>query len=376
MIGSDYCKIDVNFELSGEKLKSLVLFYGPLIGNDALAVYEYLVLRGSSAGFGKLNDLLGSLNISADSFQLICDRLNEYRLMKTLNKDDRYVFVLNSPLTMKEFIKDDIFVRNFILKTSGPYYQQLIAGIYEDNRYSDFSDVSKRLDPQTLSSWSADDETYLKARRKADAYDFGTRFNVNTFLKDISTTMLPMKFRTRENMKEVAMLADLYNISYDSMRTYIAKTINKSSESFNLKKLRELCMSYENTYQKVNEDEYDVPCISYLMSLQNGIEATRYDKQIIYNLANKYNLSTPVINVLMKHGLENCDNRLIENYLYPVASDLHRNNIRTAKDAVSFLSRNNAARSSSDSLPVYDTSNNIPVSKQEEEELLKLMGKL
>ena len=63
MIGNDYCKIDVNFELTSDRLRSLVLFYGPLIGNDALALYEYLAINGSSAGFGKLNDLLNSLNI-------------------------------------------------------------------------------------------------------------------------------------------------------------------------------------------------------------------------------------------------------------------------------------------------------------------------
>ena len=63
MIGNNYYKIDVNFELSGDRLRSLVLFYGPLIGNDALALYEYLVLNGSSAGFDRLNELLNSLYI-------------------------------------------------------------------------------------------------------------------------------------------------------------------------------------------------------------------------------------------------------------------------------------------------------------------------
>ncbi|MBR3250482.1 MAG: DnaD domain protein [Erysipelotrichaceae bacterium] len=375
MIGNDYCKIDVNFELASDRLRSLVLFYGPLIGNDALALYEYLVINGSTAGFNRLNDLLNSLNISVDAYEKRCERLNEYRLLRTLNKDDHYVFIPNAPLTMKEFIKDDILVRDFILKTSGARYQEIVSTIYEDNRYYDYKDVSKQLDLDTLNDWDAEDETYLNTRKK-QTYDFNTRFNINTFLKDISTTMLPSRFRSEENMREVALLGDLYNISYDNMRTYVARATNSSSDKFDLKGLRELCLSSQTSYRKAGEDEYDTPSITYLMSLQDGKDVTRYDRQIIYNLAHDYNLNVPVINVLLKHTLDNCDNRLYEKYLYGVAADLHRNDIKTADQAKQFLKKDRSKKQSvPDRLPQYDASRNTILSKDEEEEILKLMGK-
>ena len=375
MIGNDYCKIDVNFELASDRLRSLVLFYGPLIGNDALALYEYLVINGSTAGFERLNDLLNSLNISVDAFESRCEKLNEYRLLRTLNKDDHYVFVLNAPYMMKEFIKDDILVRDFILKTSGARYQQIVSTIYEDNRYYDYKDVSKQLDLDGLNNWDAEYETYLSGRKK-QIYDFNTRFNINTFLKDISTTMLPVKFRSEENMREVALLGDLYNISYDNMRTYVARATNSSEDQFDLKGLRDLCLASQTPYSKVSEDEYDIPSITYLMSLQDGKDVTRYDRQIIYNLAHDYNLSVPVINVLLKHTLDNCDNRLYEKYLYGIAADLHRNDIKTAEQALQFLKKDrNKKQNVTDKLPQYDASRNTILSKDEEEEILKLMGK-
>ena len=58
MIGKDLYKTEINAELSGERLKSLVFFYGPLIGNDALILYEYLVLQGTQYSFNEINDLL------------------------------------------------------------------------------------------------------------------------------------------------------------------------------------------------------------------------------------------------------------------------------------------------------------------------------
>jgi replication initiation and membrane attachment protein DnaB len=374
MLGKDFYKAEINAEISAERLRSLVFFYGPLIGNDALAMYEYMVLRGSSIGFREINELLISLNLSIDDFEFYCLKLNEYRLLKTLRQENRYIFVFHNPMEIRQFIKDDILVRDFILKTSGEHYQDLIADIQVESDHSGFEDVSQTLSLDSLRNWKADDESYLK-RSNEQTFEFNTLFDVNVFLKDISTNLLPMRFRTRENLKEMAVLADLYNISYDKMRTFLPRVASIDSNEFDLKELRYLCMRAKSDYKAVEGDRYDVPCVSFLMSMQEGKEVTDYDKKIIYNLANKYHLVPPVINVLLAHGLKNCDNRLIENYLYPIASDLHRNDVRTSKDALQRLSRPYNKNKDEDKLPVYDDSGNKMMSASQEEELLKLMGK-
>ena len=376
MIGNDLYKFDVRCELSGDRFKSLILFYAPLIGNDALSFYEYALVKGSTSSFEKINELLSSLNISVDAYEEICRSLNEYRLLKSLNKDNQYVFIFEAPLTMKEFIRDDIFVRNFILKTSGPHYQELISDIFEENDYKDFNDVSKKLSIDNLTEWNNEDESYLKKAKPDNTYSFNTLFDVNHFLKDVSTNLFPMKYRTKENLETIATLADLYNISYDTMRVILAKLSN--ANSFDKDELKKLCMSARSGYQKVSNNQYDTPTSVYLMSLQDGKELTFSDKRIIYNLSNHYHLNVPVINVLLEHSLKQCNNRLLESYIYGIASDMHRNNINTSKEAIDFLynNRNSTSKSSkSDVLPSYDTNRNQTMSKEDEEELLKLMGK-
>ena len=375
MIGKDLYKTEINAELSGERLRSLVFFYGPLIGNDALILYEYLVLQGTQYSFNEINDLLTSINISIDDFEFYCIKLNEYRLMKTLRQANRYIFVFSNPLEIRQFIKDDILVRDFILKTSGEYYRRLTADIYASSDHSGFEDVSSTLSLDTLQDWKKEDEAILQMER-GKAYDFKTLFDVNVFLKDVSTNLLPMRFRTKENIEQMAVLADLYNISYDKMRTFLPKAARTGSNEFDLKELRYLCMNARTDYKKVESDRYDVPCVSFLMSLQDGKEVTDYDKKIIFRLSERYHLSVPVINVLLEHGLRNCDNALIENYLYPIASDLHRNDIQTSNEAKERLARPYGKRKeNSDNLPVYDTSANMALSESEEEKLLELMGK-
>ena len=375
MLGKDLYKIEVNTELSNERLRSLVFFYGPLIGKEALVMYEYLVLRGNQIAFEEINKLLMDLNLSIDDFEFYCIKLNEYRLLKTLRQENRYIFVFDDPLEVKQFIKDDILVRDFILKTSGEYYRELTSEIYMENDHTGFEDVSQTLSLDTLQDWRAEDESYLK-KKEVRRYDFPTMFDVNVFLKDISSNLLPMRFRTPENMKELATLADLYNISYDKMRTYLPRVARTDSNEFDLRELRYLCMNAKSEYKKIDGDPYDTPCLNFLMSLQGGKEATDYDKKIIYRLSQNYHLNVPVINVLLEYGLKNCNNSLIENYLYPIASDLHRNDISTSAQALERLNRPYEKKNKrEEKLPVYDTSANERMSASQEEELLRLMGK-
>ena len=252
MLGKDYYRIETDVELSSEKLKSLVFFYGPLIGCEALNLYEYLVLKGSSIGYAKLNDLLQELNLSIDHFEELIGHMNEFRLLKTLKKEDHYIFVLQAPLDMNEFIKDDIFVRYFILKTSGANYQKLISTLVEPDEHRDFENVSKTLASEALSGWTKSDETYINKSRKSkkEKYDFNTLFDINVFLKDISPTLFPMRFRTRNNLEKIAIYGDLYDVSYDRMRVYLAQVSDFDADSFDLKKLEKACMSSSGNYER------------------------------------------------------------------------------------------------------------------------------
>lgn len=375
MLGNQKYKIDVNAELSNERLKSLVLFYGPLVGHDALALYQYLVLKGSTIGFADISDLLASLNISVDAFEEQCGKLNEYRLLKTLKQDDKYVFIFNNPLTAKEFVKDNILQREFILKTSGSHYNELIADIRSENTHEGFEDVSRKLSLSEINKWSKENETFLNKDEKSDSYNFNTLFDMNVFLKDVSIYLFPLKFRTPDILKEIATLADLYNISYDKMRTYIQKVCSLDSNEFDLDKLKYLCMDAVQEYKKVDDGNYNVPCLLFLMNKQNGKEATEYDKNILRTLSKEYHLCTSVINVLIEHALKACDNRLFEKYIYSIAADFHRNNINDAKSALSRLDKPYNKNTSKDELPTYGKASSAGMSIEEEEELLRMIGR-
>lgn len=376
MLGKDLFKVESNVELSSERFKSLVLFYGPLIGPDALYLYEFLTVKESNYSFEEISKILNSLLISIDRFEENLGKLNQYKLVKTFKAKDKdyYVLVLNNPLTFEEFINDDILVRDFILKTSGEYYQSLLSNVRDRINLKNYEDVSKKLDPNILSNWSQKNESFLKPINNNVDYDFSTFFNVNDFLKDVSFNLLPLKYRINENLKEMATLADLYNISFDKMRTFLPKVAKSDSDSFDLNYLRYLCENAVPEYRTINKGDYNIPCELFLMNKQDGKEVTKNDKKIIYNLSHDYHLTPSVINVLLEHALENCNNSLIEKYLYSIASDLHRNNVNDPLSAYNRLHKYES-KSKNTIKPVYSTENNPNFDEELYNEIMKNRGK-
>ena len=209
--------------------------------------------------------------------------------------------------------------------------------------------------------------------------EYRTMFDIAAFLKDVSFYMLPKEYRTQDNLERIALLADIYGISMDKMRNYIAKTVNTGR--FDLEFLKGFCSRAKIDFTENDETDYNVPCVLYLMSLQKGKDVTPYDKAMLYSLSTDYHLSPQVINALLRFSLKRCDNRLIKNYVYAAASDLYRNDVKTAEEVekwFDFIQKKNKKQNHRQvvDLPVYDTSKNAAMSKKEEEEILALMGKL
>lgn len=378
MLAKDLFKIESRAEVSNDRLKSLVLLYLPLIGESALALYEFLYVKGTYNSFEELGKLLNTLNYSIDKFDDALTKLNEYKLVKTLKSRDNnyYIFEVNSPLLFEDFIKDNIFVRNFILKTSTQYYQALLANnVSLFDEHKNFEDITTKLDINVLKNWSKEDEKVLeKTNIKKEEYD--TLFDINRFLKDVSVNLLPLKYRTYENLHELAKLADVYSISYEKMKSFMPHVASFDGNEFDLKKLKALCEYSDIEYRSIPNGKYDVSCVEFLMNMGQGKRVTPYDKETLHILSTKYNLRSEVINVLIEYVLKSSDNRLIRNYIEPLASDLNRNDIKTAKDALNRLNQNvnTTTKNTKQIIPTYNESDIASFDQNELNELIRKRG--
>ncbi len=377
MLGNDLFKVEANIDLSYKRNKSLILFYGPLIGNDAFYIYHFLYVKGNSYDFKELNKLLVSLNCSIDFFNEAIKKLNIYRLLSTYEKKEdnvtKYIFSLNNPLTIEEFSNDEILKRDFVLKAGGQYYQSICNEI-RTNKHNGFKNVSFNYDIKELDGWSSDDETFLKFSKK-DKYNNNYKFDLEAFFAYTKLAGFPTRLRTRENLDEICLLGDLYNISPKDMSTCVSKSWNLKTNEFSIAKLKSECKKTAYKYKLVENIDYNSDPINYLYNLQNGKEVTPFDKDIIYRLAKDYHLNNQVINVLLEHSLRVCNNSLIENFIIPIASNLHRNDVDTAKKAIECISNYKGSKREEKPI-VHDDSNNPEFTEQMMQELLKRRNRL
>ncbi len=360
MLGKDLYRIEKCQELSNDEVKSLSLFYRPLIGSHSYALYMNMLYGPAVIETKELNCLCTVMNMSIDRLEKSFEILNKYRLIKTLKKEeaDEYIFVVCKPLSMNEFTRNNIYSRNFILNCGGPLYQEILADMTDTAvSHRGFKDVSSKLDASVLESWSLENESYIEPRKDSSTYRIDSFFDINGFLKDISDNLFPKKYRTLENLKAIAEMADIYNISKDKMRTYIPSIIRSDSNEFDLKMLKNKCMYSQSDYRKLGDDEYAVPCILFLMNLQDGKEVSEYDRKILFKLSDSYNLNPVVINTLLEVHLKKYDNRIIEKILYSDASDLHRNNVDTRQKALARLGSRNTNNTGRDIVPDYKETN-------------------
>lgn len=377
MIGNDLFKIESDVALSENTYRSLIIFYNPLIGPEALYLYQYLLINNDRPNFVELSSLLNSLSISVDKFEKLIKKLNEYKLVTTLKEEntDKYVFILNEPLSVTEFLNDTIFVRDFVQKTSGPYYRSVISKIQFRNKYKNYTDVSHKLNTHVLDKWTYEDEKYIKMP-SSTTYNYDNLFDINTFLSKVSTTLFPLSCRTPENLKLIANLADLYDISYKKMAAYLSEAIKNKDKVLDVALLKYKCQSSISDNKGSLKEGYNIPVSTFLMNKQGQKALTPSDKKLISTLKEQYNLNNEVINYLIEFALGNSNNRLINSYLFPIAADLHRNNITTASEAKDFLTnpnnRKKTNKGSSINFPTYENmESKLKVSREEALEAIK-----
>lgn len=362
MLGKNYYKIKGINDLKKDDYQSLFLMYQPLILNDALMIYCLFLNRIKDDGH--IIDLLNQLNMTLDSFALGLEKLNEYRLLDTYHdlRNDNYLFILREPKSTRRFLQDELFSR-ILLDTIGKNrYSELYSNLYvQKENLSTYTNETKHLKINSLINWSQDKEdTFHQIKKPVINDEYKSNFDIKKFLNEASPILLPLKFRTKEILNTIARYADVFNISQDKMRVIIGNTVNSNQNEFNFSRFKKLCSQVHQNFNKIEKGNYDVPCTLFLMNLQGGKALSPADMNLISDLIDNYYLNIDVVNVLIEHSLKVCNNRLIGSYIKALASDLHRNDIKNADEAIAFLNQKSKVNTShpKDVLPTYDVSEN------------------
>lgn len=332
-MNSETFSIQVQSSLKEETLSSLILLYGPLMGNDAVFLYQSLYVLRNRMQEGQLNGLLSSCRLSQTRFQAARKKLEQYSLLHSYydRETHRWLFLLSSPKEPEEFLKHDVYSRLFLEKEgSGQLDRMKVLFSFTSKITSSMVDVSEPLDLSLLDAWTLEkeqalDSVPLSSFASSYPFDFGLMFQG-------MDRIIPQRLRTKENLQRIHELARIFGIDEKTMRRYLSLSIDPSKTRIDFEQLRERVLQARKT-KTSKQDPYALSPIAFLQWKQNGMPVSVPDKLLLEKIMVDYKLPNEVINVLIDYALQATDQKFNRSFVEKVASSWARLHIDTKEKA-------------------------------------------
>ncbi len=336
MIGNDYYIATLEQPLDQGYQDVISIFYLPLIGKDAYMLFGLLVAESKKPIMTELKRLciLTSLDINDLEQEIIT--LERYSLISTFKKDKTYIFKINGPSSINEFVNNDIYSRLYLQKV-GKEQNDISLSRYVNKKISTkgYENLTHKFDMSTMESWDEDSETvYQNGKKKLYDDDIKITFDYELFLRecDKSSLLFPHKYRSEDNLKAIGQIATIFSIPADKMVTLVARSIDNDNDLLDLEKLRVKAINEKSVLTSEKETDYSLPPVEFLYRKQN-IPVSSADKKLLEYLQIELKMDIEVINILIEYVLKVTEGRLTRSYVEKIATTWIRQGIDTVEKA-------------------------------------------
>lgn len=336
LVKENRLKIECSITLSHAHFQALRMLYFPLLGNEAISLYETLYTLAKLPQRIKNHLLVCKLcGLSAEALEEKRMLLEQYLLLKTYfdGASNTYLYELLYPKCGHEFLSHEVFGRLYMEKMGKQafaFMKKSFTPMLEEK--SDFQEISAHMS-DLLQEWNEEQEAqFLNEKPKPLKKTYFFRFD--RFLNDLSPMVLPLSERTKDNLDFIGEKADLYGIDEMEMRKLVGKSMNLKTNRLDRKKLVRSMQKSKEVRTVKSSDPYNVPSIAFLQQRQKGIALSKSDQELIELLNEKYHMSPQVINVLLEYVLERNNQSLGRKYVEKIAAAWVRLGIDTKEKAL------------------------------------------
>lgn len=415
-------------ELSDRKL--ITMLYQPIIGIVATSLYFTLIddLDRKETMSDDLTHyhLMSTMKLRLEEVIIAREKLEAVGLLRTYLKKDtinHYAYLIYSPLPASEFLNHPIL--NIVLYNNiGKTEYDKIVEYYKVPRINlkDYEEITASFS-ETFSPISGKEyieNTDIK-ENKTNTIAVKDIVDFDMLIRGLQNTHISDRCFNQETKDLINNLAFIYKIDNLTMQNLVRNNLNerglidktelrKSCRNFytfeNEGKLPSLVYRTQPDYLKTPSGDTsnrakmiytfeNTSPIDYLRSKYKTGEPSKRDIGLIENLITETNLSPGVVNVLISYVLQINDQKLNKNYIDTIAGQWKRLNIETVPDAMAICEKehkklkkkleNNKDKTKVTSyhkkeepLPDWFNKNleNVEVSKDEEEEMTRLLKEL
>ncbi len=408
---NDMFEVKITSLLADYDRETITNLYQPLIGHTALAIYfsfwseskiQKLLSYSSHEQFFARMKLTPGAFIEGrrllEAVGLVKTRLEKVKDLKI------YHYELLAPKTPRGFFADTLLF-GLLIQNLGEAEANRIKRVYEINEQqlvgedisSSFNDIFHPdfEDAAFLKASESKDNAVGRNKSKID-----TEFNYELFFDELKkNSQISENAFTKKEMKEIERLSTLYGVSEEVAAHVVINSYspeNEKGKRVDLSQVNEdlknevsyskasrksskknMVVGEEGLAAKIKFFEVTSPK-EVLRILQNGTKPAKADLNILYILANDYNLPNPVINVAIDFILTMNNNVLSKYSAEKIAASLSREGVETAVDAMEYLKANyvrdnkqTAQKTKTTKVETVNNTENTETTEEEDEELLE-----
>lgn len=343
-------KVIVEFELSQKRLESLVLLYQPVFSFNALNLYLTLYEMGRAEVISDDKELVQILKSPSDELVTLRQELEQMNLLNTY-RAEHDTYVLNEPLSSKEFLQHAMFGRLYSIVCGQESFKQMVLKHVKKEKQIEGKEITKRFDPNRLAIWDAkleaafakqdaslkpktpQVETPKEKTQEIEIQEASPRFDVELFFDGIPSIVYPLEFRSTQLKKLIEEVGTLYQVDFETMKRFMINSSNFETKRFDTRKFVFLL---EKEYGRMKVDDknpYDVDPVSFIRHKQGYDYVVGSDQNLVKSLTDNFGFTHKVVNVLVEYVLDVNDNNLNRAYVEKIASTWKRNGVETIEDA-------------------------------------------
>lgn len=394
---SDLYRVEVHYPLDEVQNDILYYLYQPLIGTNALSTYMMLYTEGKRMNRflhpSTLSRLTSFLSSSLLDIEKHIKALEAIGLLRTYVKHDndltQYVFVIQSPLSLKAFFKNQILTSLLQESLTADDFQKNIQyfQIYKED-LSQYEDITASFqDVYTIQYKQKPLLKMQEALKNKQSTSLELPYDMDLLKRGLQDYQVSRSLLTAEDFKYIAQLGSVYSIDAFSM----AGMVKEAMQSFGLdhkilkKKIQSYCemnsaSSLKEVYHKQPlqyQSEGQSPIamhMQYLDSItpyellkekQGGSEPVLHDLMIIETLMVQLGLKPAVVNVLIEYVLGKNHNRLSKRYCEAIGSSWARKHIETAMEAYDELMNDHQPQKSTQIVEEENITNDMEMDEVE-----------
>ncbi|MFD1362225.1 replication initiation and membrane attachment family protein [Lentibacillus salinarum] len=350
--------------------KSLTHLYQPLIGIQAISLYQTLMNERDfqqDATAQTHHTLMNYMNLPLDAIYRARRMLEGVGLLKTFQQSGEhktYTYVLQSPFAPVEFFADDMLTQLLYHHIGQAKFDMLKAHFRlpatekGTNITASFNEVFQTFQPNTTGLDITDND---QAPEEAiPSIDFSWMEQM------LKSRMIPVKnVLTTANKRLMSQMMTLYGLAEFEVEKAVLWALTEEN-ILDSKEFKEACHDlFQTSHQEATiklMERNDMPATDtddqsttkeeqlmkkmenispkqLLEDLSSGGQASGQDLKVIRDVMTTQGLPSPVMNILIHYVLLQSDMKLSKAYMETIASHWSRANLKTAREAMAFAKK-------------------------------------